>query len=266
MVCSVFCTAEDWTEFRGPDGNGHSSATDLPRKWGEDLHVQWKVPVEGLGWSSPVVRDGRIFLTTAVKTDDGHTLHVVCLNSEDGAELWNTTAFQQSSDGIEMHKKNSHASPTPIVEGELIYVHFGPNGTACLTTSGEIVWKNTSLNYEPLHGTGGCPALHKDTLVICCDGKDKRFVAALNKADGKNKWRTDRELEPSRGFSFCTPTIIESNDRAQAICPGSGGVWSYDLQTGKQLWRVSYGEGYSVVPRPVLAHGLVYVCSGFGDG
>ena len=102
--------------------------------------------------------------------------------------------------------------------------------------------------------------------MICCDGKDDRFVVGLNKNDGKQVWKTERELDPSRGFSFSTPTFLEAGGRHQAICPGSGGVWSYDPRSGEQLWRVSYGEGYSVVPRPVLAHGMVYVCSGFGDG
>lgn len=265
---SVFCMSEDWTEFRGPMGNGHSEATNLPREWSEDQHIQWKASVEGLGWSSPVVRNDRIFLTTAIPAADGngHSLNVVCLKAADGSEEWNTTVIQQMPDGVEMHKKNSHASPTPVVDGELIYVHFGPNGTACLNTRGEILWKNTTLSYQSQHGTGGCPALYKDTLVICCDGKDHRFVAGLNKVDGKVKWKTDRELEPSRGFSFSTPTIIESANRVQAVCPGSGGVWSYDVLTGEQIWRVAYGEGYSVVPRPIVAHGLVYVCSGFGDG
>jgi outer membrane protein assembly factor BamB len=103
-------------------------------------------------------------------------------------------------------------------------------------------------------------------LILCCDGSDERFVVGLDKHTGKQIWRTERQLEPTKGFSFCTPAILNTGGRSQAICPGSGGVWSYDPKTGKQLWRVAYGEGFSVVPRPVIAHGLVYVCSGFGDG
>ena len=78
-------------------------------------------------------------------------------------------------------------------------------------------------------------------------------------------WRTEREFSPSRGFSFSTPTIIDVAGQSVAVCPGSGGVFAYATDTGKQVWRVNYDEGYSVVPRPVVGHGLVYVCSGFGD-
>lgn len=259
--------AEDWPEFRGPLGNGHSSATDVAREWNEDKNIEWKVPVEGHGWSSPVVAADHIYLTSAVELPNkgGYGLSVSCFNAKDGGLKWKKEAFQQTKSDVEMHKKNSHASPTPIIEGDHIYVHFGPQGTACLTTKGQVVWTNDSLQYQTQHGNGGCPAIVQNVLIVCCDGKDARFVAGLDKATGKEIWRTDRELDPSRGFSFCTPTIIEINGASQAICPGSGGVWAYDPLNGQQLWRVTYGEGYSVVPRPVVAHGMVYVCSGFGD-
>lgn len=258
---------EDWTEFRGPSANGHSAATNVAREWNEETNIQWKVPVEGHGWSSPVVANNRIYLTSAITLPDdtGHGLNTMCFNADDGILVWSREVFQQPPSGVEMHEKNSHASPTAVVQGERVYVHFGPHGTACLTTDGEVVWKNATLLYEPQHGNGGCPAIFQDVVIICCDGKDNRFVVGLNKQTGEELWRTPRELDPSRGFSFCTPTIVTVDETAQAICPGSGGVWSYDPLTGKQLWRVAYGEGYSVVPRPVFAHGMIYVCSGFGD-
>lgn len=269
--CCIFvCLADDWTEFRGPLGQGHAGNVNLPRTWSETENLAWKVATKGIGWSSPVVSDGRIYLTTSVPQGEGlgspQSLRVVCLSASDGSEIWDIEALTHGGDGVEIHEKNSHASPTPIIDGNSLYVHFGPHGTACLTLDGAVVWKNEDLKYEPQHGNGGCPALSGDQLIICCDGKDQRYVVGLEKMSGRQVWRTDRELEHSRGFSFCTPTILTANGRVQAICPGSGGVWSYDAATGEQLWRVSYGEGYSVVPRPVLAHGMVYVCSGFGDG
>ena len=102
-------------------------------------------------------------------------------------------------------------------------------------------------------------------LIVCCDGSDKRFVVGLDADTGKIAWNKNREFSPSRGFSFCTPTSLQIKDRTLAICPGSGGVFAYDAATGEQVWRVAYGEGYSVVPRPVIGNGMVYVCSGFGD-
>ncbi|MDG1894253.1 MAG: PQQ-binding-like beta-propeller repeat protein [Fuerstiella sp.] len=263
-------SGSDWTEFRGPTGQGHSDAVDLPTTWSEDEHIAWKVDLPGNGWSSPVVAGGRIYVTAAVPVDvdasSRHSLRVLCLSASDGETVWDVEAFQHSADEtIEVHNKNSHASPTPILEGDRLYVHFGPHGTACLRTDGSVVWKNSELHYAPQHGNGGSPAVAGDVLVICCDGKDQRYVTGLDKQSGEPIWKTERELSPSRGFSFCTPTIVRVAGASQAICPGSGGVWSYDPQTGKQLWQVAYGEGYSVVPRPVAGHGVVFVCSGFGD-
>ncbi|HIF01384.1 MAG TPA: serine/threonine protein kinase [Planctomycetes bacterium] len=263
-------TAADWTEFRGPTGQGHSDAVDLPTTWSEDQNIAWKVDVPGNGWSSPVVSGGRIYVTTAIPVGDAspplHSLRVLCLSATNGETIWNAEVFRHSADEqVESHNKNSHASPTPILQDDRLYVHFGPHGTACLKTDGSVIWKNSELVYAPQHGNGGSPAIAGDVLIICCDGKDYRFVVGLDKNSGDQVWKTDRPLNPSRGFSFSTPTVLSAGGQTQAICPGSGGVWSYDTKTGQQLWQVEYGEGYSVVPRPVVGHGLVYVSSGFGD-
>lgn len=208
-------------------------------------------------------------MTTAVaggdRQTDARSLRVLCLDAENGGTVWDEEAFDQHGHNVQIHTKNSHASPTPVLDGERIYVHFGPHGTACLKTDGSVLWRNQGLVYEPQHGNGGSPALVDNLLIICCDGSDERFVAGLDKYTGNKVWRTERELEPLSGFSFSTPTIMEAGGRSQAICPGSGGVWSYDTNTGEQLWRVAYGEGYSVIPRPVIGHGMVYVCSGYSD-
>ena len=270
LVPAANSVAADWLQFRGPGGQGHSAATGLPVDWNEEQNIAWKVEVPGHGWSSPVTSAGRIYLTAAVP--DGEeasktlSLRTICLDAATGRIEWNVEVFEQSGVDVEKHSKNSHASPTPVVDDGHIYVHFGPYVTACLDTAGAIVWKNHDLQYAPNHGNGGSPALAGDILVVCCDGRDKRFVAGIHRSTGKLAWRTERELAPAKGFSFSTPAIIEWEGRQQAICPGSGGVWSYDPVSGKQLWRVAYGEGFSVVPRPIFAHGLVFVCSGFGDG
>lgn len=259
----------DWNQFRGPDGQGHAQADNLPVTWSETENVGWKVDLPGKGWSSPVVSGSRILLTTATPNADesAYSLQLLCLAADDGAKVWQRTVFElPNDDQVQMHDKNSHASPTPIIDGDSIYVHFGPYGTACLSQDGQIRWTQTDLNYKPVHGTGGSPAVAGNHLIICCDGSDQRFVVALNKQTGREVWRRQREFDPSRGFSFSTPLIITVEGRQQAVCPGSGGVFAYDPRSGEQLWRVNYGEGYSVVPRPVYGHGLVYVCSGFGDG
>ncbi len=267
---SISLEAAEWTEFLGPRGDGISEVTSLPVKWAESENIVWKTPVPGVGWSSPVVAANRVYLTTAVPTGDEadkrHSLRAVCIDAGTGAIIWDTEVFHhEPNETVEFHQKNSHASPTPILEGDNLYVHFGSHGTACLTTAGKIVWTTKELKYAPQHGNGGSPAIAGELLIICCDGKDIQYVAGLRKDSGKLAWKTDRDTKPARGFSFCTPTIIEVNGEQQAICPGSSAVFAYEPGTGKEIWRVDYGDGYSVVPRPQYANGLVYVCSGFGD-
>lgn len=266
--------ATDWTEFRGSGGQGHADQIQPALQWSESENITWKVELPGVGWSSPVVAADSIYVTTAVlgatdKDEDAGaslSLRTIKLNADSGEVIWDKEVFRiDDSSDLEFHKKNSHASPTPIFRDGRIYVHFGPYGTACLNESGDVLWKNTNLIYSPTHGNGGSPALAENRLIICCDGNDKRFVVGLDSDSGEEVWRTEREFSPSRGFSFSTPTIIEVAGESVAICPGSGGVFAYTIDTGKQVWRVNYDEGYSVVPRPVVGNGLVYVCSGFGD-
>jgi outer membrane protein assembly factor BamB len=234
----------------------------LPATWSETEHVAWKVPLDGLGWSSPVVAEGRIYLTTAVERGgDARTLRALCLDARTGRTIWDKEVFQQRGPA-EKHGKNSHASPTPLVEAGRVYVHFGPHGTACLTTEGEVVWSTQQLKYGPRHGNGGSPALAGDLLIICCDGWDAQYVVGLDKGSGRIRWKTPRETSPAKGFSFSTPLVIEANGQSQAVCPGSDAVFAYDAATGDELWRVDY-DGYSVIPRPVFAEGLVFVSSGY---
>ncbi len=268
LLVQSLMSAEDWPQFRGPSGQGMSVASHLPVSWNETENIAWKIPIPGSGWSSPVVADGHIFLTTAVPVDDRHELHVLCLDAGTGELVWDIKAFDQAADSVvEKHAKNSHASPTPIVEGDRLYVHFGPHGTACLrTVDGEILWQNHEIEYAPNHGNGSSPVLAGDKLVITCDGRDLQFVLGLDKGTGEIAWRTERDTSAEKGFSFCTPLVIEIDGQQQAVCPGSGAVFSYDPETGAEIWRVTYGEGFSVVPRPVFGNGLLFVCTGFGDG
>jgi outer membrane protein assembly factor BamB len=264
VVCLLTASVlADWPEFRGPTGQGLAEAGGLPVSWSESENIAWKVPVEGLGWSSPVIVDDRIYLTTAVPgSSDEQSLRVLCLDAGTGDVIWDREVFRQTGP-VEIHKNNSHASPTPIVEDDRLYVHFGPHGTACLDLDGGIIWKTNELRYRPQHGNGGSPAVAGDLLIICCDGTDLQYVVGLEKATGEIRWKTDRDTDPSRGFSFSTPLLIEAGGRVQAVCPGSNAVFSYDPASGEEIWRVRYGDGYSVVPRPVFAHGLVYVCTGY---
>ena len=248
----------DWPQFRGPTGQGHSTETGLPIEWSESRNIVWKTPVPGRGWSSPVVADGRIWLTTAIK-DKGASLRALAYDVENGRELINVEVFHLRS-ADRTNPKNSHASPTPIVEGDRVYVHFGAQGTAALSTSGEIIWK-TRLPYESQHGNGGSPTLYGDLLIVSCDGSDDAFVAALDKRTGKTRWRASRRQPFDQAYS--TPLVIRVGERDEIVSVGAYRAAAYDPPTGKEIWRVSYADGFSNVPRPVYGHGLVYIATGF---
>src|SRR6185503_5239659 len=246
----------DWPQFRGPTGQGHSDEQGLPLTWSETKNVRWKVAIPGRGWSSPVVQADRIWLTTA--TDEGKSLRALSIDRNSGAILQNVEIFRLKSPKL-TNSKNSFASPTPVVDGERVYVHFGAYGTACLTQSGEIVWK-TRLEYDNgQHGTGGSPIVYEDLLIISCDGNDVQFVVALDKLTGKVKWKKSRE-----GYqAYSTPLVVSLPGGDQVISPGAFRAVAYEPRSGKELWQVRYGEGFSNVPRPVYGDGLVFICTGF---
>jgi len=252
----LLVSTSDWPQFRGPTGQGVSDEQGLPLTWSETKNVRWKVAIPGRGWSSPVVQGDRIWLTTA--TEEGKSLRAISVDRNTGAIVQNVEVFRLKSAKL-ANPKNSLASPTPIVEGDRVYVHFGAFGTACITQSGEIVWK-TKLEYDNgQHGTGGSPVLYEDLLIISCDGNDVQFVVALDKLTGKVRWKKSRE-----GYqAYTTPLIVELAGSPQVISPGAFRAISYDPRNGKELWQVTYGEGFSNVPRPVYGDGLVFICTGF---
>jgi outer membrane protein assembly factor BamB len=139
-------------------------------------------------------------------------------------------------------------------------VHFGAEGTAALTTSGEIVWK-ARFDYESQHGAGGSPMLYDDLLIFSCDGSDAAFVVALDKRTGKVRWKTNRRFPYAQAYT--TPLVIRRGERDQIVSIGAFRAAAYEPATGKEIWRVSYGDGFSNVPRPVYGHGLVFIATGF---
>ncbi len=268
-ILSSCIFATDWPEFRGPTKNGHSDATGLPLEWSTVKNVVWKTPLPGKAWSSPIVAGGRIYLTNAVaannETDphDARSLRALALDAVTGKIIWDTEIFAVTDPAAYgVHHKNSYASSTPVIEDGRIYAHFGHLGTACLDTDGKIVWKTQELAYKPVHGNGGCPVIADDLLIFNCDSEEKPFIAALKKATGKVRWRVPRDTDAKKTFSFCTPLLIEVNGVKQLISPGSNVVSALNPKNGAEIWRVRY-EGYSVVPRPVYAQGLIFMSTGF---
>ena len=256
LFLTLFLNSSDWPQFRGPSGQGLSDEHGLPLNWSETTNVRWKVAIPGRGWSSPVVQGDRIWLTTA--TEAGKSLRALAIDRNSGAILQNVEVFRLKSEKL-ANSKNSFASPTPIVDGDRVYLHFGAFGTACIKQSGEIVWK-TRLEYDNgQHGTGGSPVLYDDLLIVSCDGNDIQFIVALDKLNGKVRWK-----KPRQGYqAYTTPLIVSLPGGDQLISPGAYRAMAYDPRTGKELWQVRYGEGFSNVPTPVYGDGLVFICTGF---
>jgi outer membrane protein assembly factor BamB len=260
----------DWPEFRGPSQNGMLPEANVPLEWSESKNVEWYTPTSGLGWSSPVIVDGRIYFTSAINAKSERTaelggpqqLVLICLDAASGKKVFEKTIFEQPANAPTIHKKNSHASPTPLFHKGKLYLHYGHQGTACTDLNGEIVWSTREHAYPPTHGNGGSPIIVRDTLVFTCDGGETPYTVALDLTSGQERWRTPRGIKADRPFSFCTPQLIDVNGKQQIISPGSDIVQSLDPSNGQVIWSVSY-SGFSVVPRPLYYGGLVYLSTGF---
>ncbi len=267
LALSLSAHAEDlWPEFRGGTAQGIATATGLPTEWSADKGIVWKADIAGRAWSSPILAKGKIFLTTAITpADAGPTsLRVLALDAAKGNVVWdNEVLTVADTTSLAMHGKNSQASPTPLFEAGRIYAHFGHHGTACLDEAGKVLWTSTENPYSPVHGTGGSPVLVNDLLIYNAEGKENPVIIALDKATGKTRWKVARASEAMKKFSFCTPLVITVRGQKQIISPGSGVVYALKPEDGSIIWSVRYGQGYSVVPRPVFAHGLIFLSSGF---
>ncbi|MEO8269141.1 MAG: PQQ-binding-like beta-propeller repeat protein [Aureliella sp.] len=283
--------AEDtWPGFRGPTADGHAASTSLPTTWSEELNITWKVPVPGQGHSSPVVADGKIWLTTAVTSElteeqkkerledvanlqsrdlvGGLSLRAVCFDLHSGKQLYDIEAFAVEKPEP-IHHTNSYASPTPVTHDGRLYAHFGSYGTAAIDCkTGKVLWRNSELKVDHQNGPGSSPILWQDLLIANFDGIDQQFIAALHIEDGKLAWKTDRsgELNPTPDMkkAYATPIVVETKQGSELVSPGADWVYGYDPRTGSELWKASYGElGYSTVPCPVVGHGMAYICTSF---
>lgn len=267
LLLSAHCCAagEDWPQFRGPDGQGHSSARGLPITWSETQNITWKTPIPGRGWSSPVVQGDQIWLTTAL--DDGKSLRAVCVAAQSGKVVHDIEVFRLAPPPPAVNSKNSYASPTPVVEKDRVWVYYGTFGTACLdTSSGEVLWRNEKLKLDHQVGPGSSPIVWGDLLIVNCDGTDVQFIAALDKRTGQVAWKCDRTgaTNPSTDSrkAFSTPLVVDVAGRPQIISIGAERAYAYDPVDGRELWWVNI-PGFSNVPRPISANGLVYICTGY---
>ncbi len=282
--------ADHWPEWRGETGQGISMAKNLPVRWGEEKGVAWKTNVPGRGWSTPVIENGQIWLTSAHdeaaskeeverrrKTTTNSqplifskfvSLRAVCVDLDSGDIVRDLEVLSEQDPDF-IHRENTYATPTPILEDGRLYCHYGPSGIACLDTrSGKVLWTNRQLRVKHENGPGSSPVLWEDKLFIHCDGIDEQYVVALDKNTGMIAWKTKRSGKlndnPQLKKSYATPLVTEVNGEMQLVSPAADWVYGYDLESGKELWRLNYGElGFSNAARPVAGNGLLYIATGY---
>ena len=270
-----------WPDFRGPWGNGHVAApgdtqpVGLPLRWSETENVKWKTPIPHRGWSTPVVLDGRIWLTTAAL--DGRDFFAVCVDAQTGQVRSSEKVFHADDPEPLGNNVNCYASPSPVIEAGRVYVHFGSYGTACLDAdTGKVLWERRDLPCRHFRGPGSSPILLEDLLVLTFDGVDVQYLAALDKKTGRTVWKTDRTTvwddldaqgrpirEGDYRKAFSTPLVIDAGGRRQLISPGSKAAYAYDPRTGQELWKVRHAA-HTAVLRPVFGQGLLVFCTGLG--
>jgi len=254
----------EWPEFRGPLANGLVEATNTPVKIDLEKDLVWETEIPGKGWSSPVMSDGLI-VVTAAEGQEKIELRVVAVDAKSGKIVWDQLVFEPTAEeaGV-IHAKNSLASSTALIANGVVYAHFGHMGTAALSLKeGKIAWKFHET-YASMHGNGGSPILVGDVLIFSADGEDEGLLRGLDAKTGKKTWEVNRGKDVRQKFSFGTPVVIPDDEGPLIVCQGSGMVGAYRPAKGELVWSVDYGSGFSVVPRPVLDEGVVYLTTGFG--
>jgi len=288
VLSAAGLSAEDkarWTRFRGPDAGAVPDDPSLPDTWSRTENIAWEIDIPGLSWSSPIVWDDRIFITSSISAGDEetpirglydpgddngsrrslaeHRWMVYAIDFDSGEIVWERE-LHRAPPPIQKHLKNSFASETPVTDGEHVYVYFGSIGrVSALTMSGEIVWTKEIGTFNTTQGFGmaASPVLHHDRLYIVNDNTTESFMVVFDKATGEEIWRIAR-AEGGRNWS--TPFIWENDRRAEIVTAGTGGVRAYDLE-GDLLWELKGMSGLTI-PSPFAKHGLLYISSGYPGG
>jgi outer membrane protein assembly factor BamB len=279
LVCVTMAAsgADNWPQFRGPKGDGHSDAKNLPTTWSDTQNVRWKTPVHGKAWSSPVIWRDQIWMTTA--PEDGTKLFAICVDRKSGKIIHDLKLFDVANPQF-CHKFNSYASPTPAIEEGRVYVTFGSPGTACLDTkTAKVLWERRDVECNHYRAAGSSPIIYGDLLIMNYDGSDHQFVMAFNKKTGKTVWRTNRSIdfkdlgpdgkpqaEGDFRKAFATCHVADIDGQPTLLSIGAKAFYAYEPLTGRDLWRVEERTSHSAGTLPVVGHGLVFVPTGWSSG
>lgn len=266
MLVSCKQSIDNWTHFRGSNMDGHANVETAPLSWSDTENIVWKVPVKGLGWSSPVIFNNQIWVTSADK--NGHEFYTLCYDLETG-ELLDEKIVFTSDEPQRIHGTNSYATPTPCIEDGFVYVHYGHFGTACINTYNfEVVWKREDMPCKHMQGPASSLILHKDKLIVHLEGTEDPYLVALDKKTGKTIWKSVRPaeiydpLKPVYRKSYQTPIVIKVGGKELLISNAAFLCFAHEVNTGEVIWTLEYGFD-STVSQPLYSNGVVYVNSGW---
>jgi outer membrane protein assembly factor BamB len=262
-----------WPQFRGPEGVGIARTEKLPLKWSETEHVTWRTPIHGRAWSSPIIDETNIWLSSA--TRDGRELYAISVDLETGQIIRDLKLFDVEKPQF-AHPFNTYASPTPVLESGRVYVTFGAAGTACLDSkTGKVIWSRTDLECNHFRGPGSSPILYKNLLIMNFDGSDFQYVIALEKTTGRTVWKTNRSIDfqdltpegKPQGDgdfrkAFSTPLVHDFGAGPILISEGSKALYAYQPDSGGELWRVEERKTHSGSGRPITGFGMIFCSMG----
>jgi outer membrane protein assembly factor BamB len=276
VTTTAVLTADEWPQFRGPSAGVAPDDPALPDTWSATQNVMWKVPVPGLGWSSPVVWGDHIFVTTVVNSTAQdppkpgfylgdwaaspapHKWMVYDIDFRSGKVRWEREVSGAAPSKAK-HLKNTYASETAVTDGERVYAYFGNAGLFAFDFNGKPVWSRPmpAMKTRNNWGTGASPVLHGNRIYIVNDNDEQSFLAAYDKRTGAEIWKVARQ----EGTNWATPFVWENSLRTEIVTSGSDLVRSYDLN-GKQLWQLK-GMSTITVPVPFASHGMLMIGSGY---
>jgi len=279
LVFNFSYANDNWPQFRGPHGNGVSSEKDLPVEWGKDKNQLWKSKIPGKGWSSPIVWEEKVFITTAfkdkedpvqdsavsaasnnsgnrIRPDQDYRFEIYCLNKNTGAIIWKQLAYL-GKPGIITHIDNTYASETPVTDGKHVYVYFGMVGLYCYDMAGQKIWEKNlgAFPSQANWGTSSSPIVYEEKLFMQFDNEENSQVIAMSKMNGEEIWRTKRD-EIS---TWSTPFIWKNKFRTELVTGGKK-KRSYDPENGKLLWELDMRGGRDITT-PTANEEMIYMCN-----
>jgi outer membrane protein assembly factor BamB len=278
-----------WTSYRGKMSSGVLDNANLPDSFdfSKMLNVKWKKEIPGLGLSSPVIWDNKIFITSAISQADKegfkpgiygdispvqdssvHEWKVFCIDKKSGKIIWEKTACK-GIPRMKRHPKSTHANSSVATDGKYVVAFFGSEGLFCYNMKGNLLWqKNFGLLKSVFFMVksaewefASSPIIYNGILIIQCDVLENSFVAAYDVKTGKELWKTQRDEYPG----WCTPNIYTNAGKTYVVLNGYKNRGGYDIQTGKEIWKMS-GGGDIQIPTPIIGNDMIYFNSVHGRG